>query len=481
MCRAGEESNLHDFGHARPMPKPFAPPARDRQTSDALAGPKHRSRQRVNDGAPLTLLAGRCLRGTDIAPANIIDRNHTKRSWTKSVNRRASILIGAIALAMLTQALPAHESPASADDRRCATAGFSVPRDRIDRLARGFNLTGWLDNEDTVTRPDMTVLAGLRARGFTHIRLPIAPEKFMQPFTAPSPVARNLAQLDDALDRLHDLGFSVSLDLHSGDRLGSLLETNPEPALVLIKALWRKLARRYAARPADTLFFEVLNEPNIESTIWARWGPQLVDAIRLEAPDHTVVYAVSQYQRVDELTWHSPLAQANVVYAAHYYDPMIFTHQGLDWSDGPLQYLHCVLFPLIGSYPRVGRLIRDLLQQGHTEAADDIAKERGEAWDARRIEAAIGEAADWSKRNRVPVVINEFGVLTWKADPADRIRWLGTVSGAAESRCIGWAVWDYAEGFGFVKRTGNREIPDEAVLSALLGQPGKATQAVALP
>jgi len=41
---------------------------------------------------------------------------------------------------------------------------------------------------------------------------------------------------------------------------------------------------------------------------------------------------------------------------------------------------------------------------------------------------------------------------------------------AAERACIGWTHWDYADAFGFVRRVGDKEIPDQAVVRALLGE-----------
>jgi endoglucanase len=91
-----------------------------------------------------------------------------------------------------------------------------------------------------------------------------------------------------------------------------------------------------------------------------------------------------------------------------------------------------------------------------------------EPWTENRIDAEIARAASWSERQRRPVIINEFGVLGWKAAAADRARWLRTVRRSAERRCIGWTHWDYADGFGFIRRIGEREVPDQAIVRALL-------------
>ena len=69
-------------------------------------------------------------------------------------------------------------------------------------------------------------------------------------------------------------------------------------------------------------------------------------------------------------------------------------------------------------------------------------------WNAHRIRLMIDEAADWGKVNHVPLLCNEFGVYRAVAEPASRLAWLRDVRNALESDSIGWAMWDYHEGFG---------------------------------
>jgi endoglucanase len=383
--------------------------------------------------------------------------------------RRACLAacVSVIAMTIFQHAAPAQQPNSTA--QRCEPwLEAGVPRERLALLARGFNLTGWMDGP-TVRRPDLKVLASLRRRGFSHIRLPVTPEYLMEAFSIPDDVRRNFAELDRAIDSLIALGFAVSLDLHPGGKLGPLHIAEPERAYDLIDSLWHKLARRYANRPAERLFFEVLNEPGVAPEIWNRQGPRLAETIRSEAPDHTIVYGPANYQRIDALAEITPLALSNVVYAAHFYDPMIFTHQGLDWSEGPLRYLHGVPFPARASDPAVVGLLQELRMMGRDTSAALLKKDIAQPWTAERIDAEIAEAAAWSGRYRRPVIINEFGVLGWKAPAEDRARWLQAVRRAAESHCIGWAHWEYADGFGFVRRIGDREVPDEALVRALLG------------
>jgi endoglucanase len=344
----------------------------------------------------------------------------------------------------------------------------TVPAPRLAALARGFNLPGWLDGAQT-RRPDLATLAALRQRGFKHIRLPVTPERLLPAFSTAAEVARDRAELAAAIDRLISIGFAVSLDLHPGERLSQLHRDEPERAFGLIDGLWRELARRYAAYPADRLFFEILNEPGVSRAVWDTQGPRLAATIRANAPNHTIIFGTTDFQQISALP-PAPLTLPNVIYAVHYYAPMVFTHQGLDWSDDPLRDLHDVPFPLLRADVKAIGLLRELRGAGRDAAAEQLEKALREPWDARRITAEIGRAAQWARQHKLPVLLNEFGVLAWKAPAVDRLYWLETVRRAAEQACIGWTHWDYADAFGFVRRQDGKEIPDQAVVRALLGE-----------
>jgi endoglucanase len=382
-----------------------------------------------------------------------------------SPDRRGFLLSAALAAIAVPSSLRAASLQA---DARCAMPARSdVPARRLATLARGFNLTGWFDGDDARV-PDRAMLAELRRRGFRHIRLPLKPELVIAPFAPADAAAARLRALDRGLDLLLDLGYGVSLDVHPGARFSTLYRDDPDRGLEVLRALWTLLARRYAGRDPDRLFFEVLNEPEMDEEIWNRHGPLVAAAIRKAAPLHTLIYGPASYQHVVALARLKPLVDRNVVYAFHFYDPMIFTHQGLDWSEGPLARLHGVPFPIADADERIAQLRRSLLQSGDTAAAAALAEATTQPWSTARVEEMIALAGRWSSANG-PVIVNEFGVLRWKAPPADRYRWLRAVREATENNCIGWAHWEYADAFGLLEMRDGRLIPDEAAMAALLG------------
>jgi endoglucanase len=370
---------------------------------------------------------------------------------------------------LLGTALALVPSVVSAQRSRCDfLAQSTVPAERLTALARGFNLTGWLDGEET-RRPNTETLRALHRRGFTHVRLPVMPERLLVEFSNPADVARDRAELEAALDVLIAIGFAVSLDVHPGGRFEGLHKDEPSRAFALLDALWRDLAGHYASYQPDRLFFEVLNEPGVSPEIWNVQGPRIAATIRANAPNHTIIYGSADFQQIAALP-EKPLSLSNVVYAVHYYAPMVFTHQGQEWSDDPLRYLAGVPFPASRSDPSIERQLRDLRFLGRDAAAALLTKALQDPWDEKRVAAEVSRAGEWSRRQGKPVVLNEFGVLAWKAPVPDRLRWLETVRRSAEQACVGWAHWEYADAFGFVKRAGLTETPDEAVLRALLAE-----------
>jgi endoglucanase len=383
--------------------------------------------------------------------------------------RRPVALLG-LSLAAALAATDASSGEARSRDACDAAAKSGVPKARLALLARGFNLTGWFDPTPG-RRPDEHVLRTLLARGLTHVRLPVDGELLMEGISPRATVEKHLAEIDEAVDSLLRIGFAVSLDMHPGDAFSRIHAREPARALAILEDAWRILARRHAGRDPERLYFEILNEPAIEAP-WARQAPRVVAAVRREAPDHTIVVGPGGPQRIEALTALSPVPDRNVVYAIHFYDPMAFTHQGLTWGeeDEPLRHFRDVPFPSSLAHAGVQTLYHRLLREGRTNAAQSLVEQMRKPWNEDAVQEQFARAAEWAVRFGRAVIVNEFGVLRWKVDPQDRERWLRTVRSAAERFCIGWAHWDYADGFGLATRSDGRTIPDPLTLEALLGE-----------
>ena len=67
-----------------------------------------------------------------------------------------------------------------------------------------------------------------------------------------------LRAVQDAITTLVSLGYSVSADLHPGERFNQLHREEPAAAMEEMKGAWRELAQIMRRHPADRVFAEVI-------------------------------------------------------------------------------------------------------------------------------------------------------------------------------------------------------------------------------
>jgi endoglucanase len=157
-----------------------------------------------------------------------------------------------------------------------------------------------------------------------------------------------------------------------------------------------------------------------------------------------------------------PLRDPNVIYAFHFYEPHIFTHQGATWSTNYWHSLKDVPYP--SSPDNVQKVMDQLPDPVRRMAIERYGMDR---WNATRIDGEISQVAAWTSRWNVPVICNEFGVYRKNTNPTDRAAWISDVRTALEKHGISWAMWDYDGGFGIVSKQGNNPVPDESTIRAL--------------
>ena len=372
-------------------------------------------------------------------------------------------------LLALLLAFGALASPAARAGAR-GQGHSSVPASRLARLRRGINLSHWFAQSPGrdyserhlrahTTARDVGLIEGL---GFDHVRFTFEPAPLFDE-ARPAELRREyLRHVDAALDTLLASRLSVVFDLHPSDEFKLRLRSD-DRFVTALADFWRALARHLSARDPERLLLEVMNEPMVEDPFrWMGIQARLAAAIREGAPRHTIVATGPRWSSVDQLLLIEPLADRNVVYTFHYYEPHNFTHQGATWGADFWPYLKGV------PYPGSPEAVAPLLAGVERDTARAVLKDYGEQrWDAARVRAEIARAAGWARRRGVPLVCNEFGVYRAYAPPADRLRWIADVRAALEGHGIGWAMWDYAGSFGVVVRKGGRAEPDASTAAAL--------------
>ena len=350
-----------------------------------------------------------------------------------------------------------------------AQTASTVPASRLAHVRRGVNLSHWFaqsrDYSEKHLREHTTAqdIELIKSLGFDHVRFTVEPAPLFDETRPAELNAEYLKQLDAALDMLLGSGLAVVFDLHPSDEFKLRMRTD-DRFVASFADFWRGLARHLSARDPERLLLEVVNEPMVEDPYrWMGIQAKLAAAIREGAPRHTIVAAGARWSSVDQLLLLEPLADRNVIYTFHFYEPHNFTHQGATWGADFWPYLKGV------PYPGSPELVAPLVAAAERENVRAVLKEYGEQrWDAARVEREIAKASEWARVRGVVLTCNEFGVYRAYTHAPDRLRWLADVRAALERHGIGWTMWDYAGGFGVaVREKGGRAELDPETAAAL--------------
>jgi endoglucanase len=358
--------------------------------------------------------------------------------------------------------------PSSAASVAAPSSAASPAARRAQLLHRGVNASMWFaqagDYSPARLRSFTTAddIALMHAMGFDHVRLSIDGDEVLRDAPPNGLNAAFVAELDAAINTMLKDGLRVIVDVHPSDAFKRQLRTE-DAAVTRFCALWSALAGHYAQTDPDRVFFEVLNEPEFENVQqWNAVQTRAIAAIRQVAPRHTVIATAERYSGLTDLLTLQPVADPNVIYTFHDYEPFAFTHQGATWTMEQVRPLRGVPYP--SSPEDNARVISQEQQLIDRHWINAYGLDR---WDATRIRSEISFAGKWAALHHVPVYCGEFGVYQAFADPAMRAVWLRDTRTALEEQGIGWAVWDYQGTFAVVTKTDGKAVPIPAVTLAL--------------
>jgi hypothetical protein len=349
----------------------------------------------------------------------------------------------------------------------CADAQDVAAR-RAAQLDRGINLSGWLGGWGPISKDHFQTyttaqdLKLIHEMGFHYVRLPFNPMPFQQLPPQSQEKAEILAQLHTAVDLSIRNGLNVTICVFPNDQYKQQLFAG-EDAVEKFVRTWREIATSFASSDPEHVTFEIMNEPEQSDPYrWVGIEARVVDAIRSAAPNHTIIATGAHYSGLEDLLQTEPLADPNVIYVFHFYEPFFFTHQGAGWTSDEVRDLRDVPYP-----SDAGEVANLLPAIPNLETRYRLFSYGLQRWDADTIQQRIAFAAEWGRVHHAAVICNEFGAYKDTVQPAARARYIHDVRTALEANHIPWAMWDYRGNFGVVDRSATTIQPDDAVLRAL--------------
>jgi aryl-phospho-beta-D-glucosidase BglC (GH1 family) len=339
---------------------------------------------------------------------------------------------------------------------------------RAKALKRGINLSMWFAQTSDyspkrlnsyTTEADFALVASLH---FDHVRLSIDPAPLLKEPVTNGLNADHLALLDKAVNGLLAHHLAVIIDIHPGSSYKKAINSD-DAALDRFCSLWSTLAAHYAKLDPNRVFFEIMNEPETETTERVTViENRAIAAIRSAAPQNTILAGGAFWSGLGDLLRMKPFEYPNIIYNFHYYDPMTFTHQGANWVKGYIQQLRGIPYPstpenIKGKLSLVPNLLDQLWLENYGL----------ESWNATHIAGQIVFAKKWGDGYNVPVYCGEFGAYRAFSDPVSRAAWIHDTRVALEANGIGWAMWDYQDNFGVVTKKDGITTVDRSVTDAL--------------
>jgi endoglucanase len=305
---------------------------------------------------------------------------------------------------------------------------------RAQSLDDGISIS-WLDQTwnkailDTfeVNNNDFKVLKTL---GFKTIRLPVAFEFFESEGV---PDDKVFERLDKVVEDCKLYNFKLIIDYH----YGKLNDTDYLTETPKIIGLWLKLTKRYRHESPDNLFFELYNEPpHMSPQVWKDAAYNVVTAIRKFDRERTLIVGASNYNSLYELSRFVRLADNNIIYTFHFYEPFLFTHQGAEWV-GDQVATTGVPFPYNGeNFPKINPKAKNTSGEKNYHEYPIDGNEQS-------VKDKLQIVKNWGNKYGVPIICGEYGVYNKYADLDSRCRYIKTVHANLKAMHIPGLLWDY--------------------------------------
>ncbi|TPO00992.1 cellulase family glycosylhydrolase [Mesorhizobium sp. B1-1-5] len=379
----------------------------------------------------------------------------------------------------------------------------------IFSMKRGLNLDQWVtwpaedrwgEREAILPYPEWRKflkeddLKALKGAGLDFLRMPVDPSPFLSDRTTALRDDLYASVLDSAR-MINRAGLKVIVDLHlipaGGSRKIGMSEVMHDPAVFDAYAeLVRKMARTLAKEDPKLVALELMNEPLVDceangTKLWPDRQKQLFAAARASATRLTLVLSGGCYSNAESLARIDPkaIADDNIIWAFHAYDPFLLTHQGASWAGDFIPYVTGLSYPLTAVPKAQLNMTLDTIRE-RIKAEAPWARRSGllayldqqvATMDSPEkllgvMDAPFATVDAWAKANGVKpqdITLGEFGMIrkeygnSFVMPAAYRAAYVRDMIARAEAHGFSWSVWSYGGAFGVVDAfDGEKAEPD---------------------
>ena len=334
-------------------------------------------------------------------------------------------------------------------------------------LNKGVSFTNWLeenrkfDGTFKVGKNDIKILS---ENGFKAIRLPIDLDKyalnrdeFVKDATEKTALKIDsdtlFTVLDSFVEWTREYNMSLTIDYHEYDNSYNATSASNKRYQVMMAEVWKAVAAHYATNNREDIFYELLNEPDmsegkVTAAQWTETAQGIIDSIRTVDKKHTLLFGDVEWYSITKLAGRTPFADTNIVYVIHSYEPFVFTHQGASWSE--TKDLKNIPFPYDKTkWPEYSS------ELGLSSTTPSWVKSNVlnyyKTGNKETMLNTIYTAKAWAVKNKVPVIINEFGAYNLRSTAQDRLNYLTAMREICDTLQIPWTHWGYTGGFEGIK------------------------------
>jgi endoglucanase len=316
---------------------------------------------------------------------------------------------------------------------------------RASGLDKGISIS-WLEqtwnagilDTDEIKKTDYALLKKL---GFKSIRLPVAFEYFED---RQIPLQKVFSHIDAIVKQCNLYGLKLVIVYH----YGNINDNNYVSETQKTINLWQILAKRYQNVSADNLFFEVYNEPpHMDPQRWKDAAYNIVTAIRKIDRERTLLVGASNFNSIYELSRFVRLADENIIYTFHFYEPFFFTHQGAEWIGDQVSTTG-VPFPYVRgkNFPPLNPKAKNTPGESHY---NEYPKDGNE----QSIHDKLQIVKNWANHYGVPIICSEYGVYNKYADLDSRCNYIKAMRRQLKAQNIPGMLWDYNTNFSIFTGT----------------------------